>query len=194
MDCRKARFHRARRWWCADGVTAGTPAEPFSQPATRAAQFAVRYLAASGARVASTRYTGIGRESQRMQQGHAEISVANANASHYSHCMIVCICHRISDRDIASAVQGGCASFDQLQDDLGVATACGACDDCARSTFSHHAGKACSTHHAGQACSTHHAGQARGAHAAGAHATAPGRTASRATMHVRRTTPQPAAA
>jgi bacterioferritin-associated ferredoxin len=45
--------------------------------------------------------------------------------------MIVCICHRVSDRDIARAVNEGCASFDALQDELRVATACGACIDCA---------------------------------------------------------------
>jgi bacterioferritin-associated ferredoxin len=49
--------------------------------------------------------------------------------------MIVCVCHRISDRDIAHAARQGCASFDELQDQLRVATACGACGDCARETF-----------------------------------------------------------
>jgi bacterioferritin-associated ferredoxin len=52
--------------------------------------------------------------------------------------MIVCICHRVSDRDIAHAARHGCASFDELQDELGVATACGACGDCARETFAAH--------------------------------------------------------
>jgi len=49
--------------------------------------------------------------------------------------MIVCICHRVSDRDIAHAVRGGCGSFEELQDHLRVATACGACTDCARQAF-----------------------------------------------------------
>lgn len=49
--------------------------------------------------------------------------------------MIVCVCHRVSDRDIAHAVKAGCGSFDELQDELRVATACGACDDCAQQTF-----------------------------------------------------------
>ena len=62
-------------------------------------------------------------------------ALANANHSRYTGSMIVCICHRVSDRDIAHAVRHGCASFDELQDDLGVATACGACADCARATF-----------------------------------------------------------
>jgi bacterioferritin-associated ferredoxin len=49
--------------------------------------------------------------------------------------MIVCVCHRVSDRDIAHAVKAGCGSFDELQDELRVATGCGACNDCARQTF-----------------------------------------------------------
>jgi bacterioferritin-associated ferredoxin len=52
--------------------------------------------------------------------------------------MIVCVCHRVSDRDIARAVQHGCGSFDQLQDELRVATGCGACNDCAHDTFEAH--------------------------------------------------------
>jgi bacterioferritin-associated ferredoxin len=50
--------------------------------------------------------------------------------------MIVCICLRVSDRDIAREVRDGCASFDALQLELGVGTRCGACTDCARKTFS----------------------------------------------------------
>jgi bacterioferritin-associated ferredoxin len=53
--------------------------------------------------------------------------------------MIVCVCHRVSHHDIARAVREGCTSFDELQDDLRVATACGACHDCARETFHAHA-------------------------------------------------------
>ena len=49
--------------------------------------------------------------------------------------MIVCVCHRVSDRDIEREVRHGCASFDELQDELRVGTACGACTDCARDTF-----------------------------------------------------------
>ncbi|HEU6456237.1 MAG TPA: (2Fe-2S)-binding protein, partial [Roseateles sp.] len=45
--------------------------------------------------------------------------------------MIVCVCHRVSDRDIAVAASSGCPSFEALQDDLRVGTACGACRDCA---------------------------------------------------------------
>jgi bacterioferritin-associated ferredoxin len=46
--------------------------------------------------------------------------------------VIVCVCHRVSDRDIEREVRHGCASFDELQDELRVGTACGSCTDCAR--------------------------------------------------------------
>ena len=49
--------------------------------------------------------------------------------------MIVCVCHRVSDRDIEREVRHGCESFDELQDELRVGTACGRCTDCARDTF-----------------------------------------------------------
>jgi bacterioferritin-associated ferredoxin len=58
--------------------------------------------------------------------------------------MIVCVCHRISDRDIARAARLGCSSFDELQEQLRVGTACGACGDCARETFAAaHSGPGC---------------------------------------------------
>ncbi len=49
--------------------------------------------------------------------------------------MIVCICHRVSDRDIHRAVHEGCRSFEDLQDELRVATGCGACTRCAAHLF-----------------------------------------------------------
>jgi bacterioferritin-associated ferredoxin len=49
--------------------------------------------------------------------------------------VIVCVCHRVSDRDIEREVRHGCGSFEELQDELRVATACGRCADCARDTF-----------------------------------------------------------
>jgi bacterioferritin-associated ferredoxin len=49
--------------------------------------------------------------------------------------MIVCLCHRVSDRDIHHAVQQGTTCFEVLQDDLRVASSCGACGDCAREVF-----------------------------------------------------------
>jgi len=49
--------------------------------------------------------------------------------------MIVCLCRRVSDRDIRRAVQQGVDNFETLQDDTGVASHCGACHDCARDVF-----------------------------------------------------------
>jgi len=45
--------------------------------------------------------------------------------------MIVCVCHRISDREIARHARAG-FSFDDIQLELGVATQCGRCEGCAR--------------------------------------------------------------
>ena len=49
--------------------------------------------------------------------------------------MIVCLCHRVSDRDIRRNVDAGVRNFDLLQDETGVASACGCCHDCAREVF-----------------------------------------------------------
>ncbi len=49
--------------------------------------------------------------------------------------MIVCVCHRVSDRDIARTVRAGCSSFEGLQQALGVSTACGRCRSCATEVF-----------------------------------------------------------
>ena len=45
--------------------------------------------------------------------------------------MIVCVCNNISDREIAQAVELGATSMDALRADLGVATCCGNCLECA---------------------------------------------------------------
>lgn len=45
--------------------------------------------------------------------------------------MIVCVCKRVSDRDIARNVHAG-MGFDDIQFELGVATQCGRCEGCAR--------------------------------------------------------------
>lgn len=45
--------------------------------------------------------------------------------------MIVCVCKRISDREIARHARAG-MSFDDIQFELGVATQCGQCEGCAR--------------------------------------------------------------
>lgn len=45
--------------------------------------------------------------------------------------MIVCVCHRISDREIARHARAG-MDFSDIQLELGVATQCGQCETCAR--------------------------------------------------------------
>jgi bacterioferritin-associated ferredoxin len=45
--------------------------------------------------------------------------------------VIVCICRRISDRQIREAAAAGAHSLECLQIDLGVAMQCGRCADCA---------------------------------------------------------------
>jgi bacterioferritin-associated ferredoxin len=45
--------------------------------------------------------------------------------------MIVCVCRRVSDREIARHARAG-MSFDEIQFELGVATQCGQCETCAR--------------------------------------------------------------
>jgi bacterioferritin-associated ferredoxin len=69
--------------------------------------------------------------------------------------MIVCICQRVSDRDIARAARDGCQSFDDLQIRTGVATTCGKCHDCARQTFELHASAAAATVRDTTACLAH---------------------------------------
>jgi bacterioferritin-associated ferredoxin len=49
--------------------------------------------------------------------------------------MIVCLCHRVSDRDIHREVAAGASCFEQLQDETRLASSCGACHDCAREVF-----------------------------------------------------------
>ena len=49
--------------------------------------------------------------------------------------MIVCLCQRISDRDIRRAVDSGVRDFETLQDDTAIARNCCCCHDCAREVF-----------------------------------------------------------
>ncbi|WP_322114285.1 (2Fe-2S)-binding protein [Aquabacterium sp. A7-Y] len=49
--------------------------------------------------------------------------------------MIVCVCRKVSDRDIERLARSGCGSFDELQMELGVATCCGRCAECAQQTL-----------------------------------------------------------
>jgi bacterioferritin-associated ferredoxin len=45
--------------------------------------------------------------------------------------MIVCVCNRVSDKDIVRHAHAG-MDFDDIQLELGVATCCGRCEGCAR--------------------------------------------------------------
>jgi len=49
--------------------------------------------------------------------------------------MIVCLCRRVSDRDIRRLVDSGVRSFEALQAETGVASHCECCHDCARDIF-----------------------------------------------------------
>lgn len=49
--------------------------------------------------------------------------------------MIVCVCHRVSDREIQRQARAGCTSFEELQFETGVSTCCGCCESCARDVF-----------------------------------------------------------
>jgi bacterioferritin-associated ferredoxin len=64
--------------------------------------------------------------------------------------MIVCVCHRVSDRDIAQAVQAGASCFEALQQQTRLGTCCGCCHDCAREVFD----SACAGLGIGIGCST----------------------------------------
>jgi bacterioferritin-associated ferredoxin len=55
--------------------------------------------------------------------------------------MIVCVCRRVSDREIARHARAG-MSFDEIQFELGVATQCGQCEGCARDVVA----QCCSSH------------------------------------------------
>ncbi len=50
--------------------------------------------------------------------------------------MIVCLCNRVSDRDIRRVVQiQGVRDFEVLKDLTRAASCCGCCHDCAREVF-----------------------------------------------------------
>jgi bacterioferritin-associated ferredoxin len=52
--------------------------------------------------------------------------------------MIICVCKRVSDRDIARQAGAG-SSFDDIQFELGVGTQCGQCLGCAQEIFEQNA-------------------------------------------------------
>ena len=66
--------------------------------------------------------------------------------------MIVCVCQRISDREISRHAHSG-MSFDEIQLELGVATQCGSCECSARSIV-----QQCQA--TGQIAALHHEGSA----------------------------------
>lgn len=49
--------------------------------------------------------------------------------------MIVCICRRVSDRDIHRLIAEGASSFEEVQIETGAATCCGCCESCAREVY-----------------------------------------------------------
>lgn len=50
--------------------------------------------------------------------------------------MIVCVCRRVSENEIALHASEG-MGFDDIQFELGVATQCGKCEECAREIIDH---------------------------------------------------------
>ncbi|MCF8151384.1 MAG: (2Fe-2S)-binding protein [Burkholderiaceae bacterium] len=46
--------------------------------------------------------------------------------------MFVCVCNAVTEKDIGSAVSGGCRSLRELREQPGVGACCGRCSDCAR--------------------------------------------------------------
>ena len=69
--------------------------------------------------------------------------------------MIVCVCNRVSERDIEHAVRAGNHHFDAMCDDTRVASCCGRCHDCARAVFD----AACARHGVGPAGAVGHGGR-----------------------------------
>lgn len=55
--------------------------------------------------------------------------------------MIVCVCNNISDREIRQAAELGLRNLDELREQLGVATCCGQCADCAQGVLEAHQAK-----------------------------------------------------
>jgi bacterioferritin-associated ferredoxin len=49
--------------------------------------------------------------------------------------VIVCICSRVSDRDMARAVGNGCATFEALQQQLNLGTRCNRCLEFVQALF-----------------------------------------------------------
>lgn len=56
--------------------------------------------------------------------------------------MIVCVCRRVTERDIERAAHQGCGSLEDLQIDLGLGLSCGRCAECAREVLARCGGEA----------------------------------------------------
>ena len=65
--------------------------------------------------------------------------------------MIVCVCRRVSDRQIREAAAAGAHSLECLRFELGVATQCGRCADCASQVLCDARGGAGEARHRGVA-------------------------------------------
>ncbi len=55
--------------------------------------------------------------------------------------MYVCICNRVTDRQILDAAKQGATTLEALGDRLNVATCCGRCAECACELLSDHANR-----------------------------------------------------
>jgi bacterioferritin-associated ferredoxin len=46
--------------------------------------------------------------------------------------MVVCVCRKVSDRQIVNLIQAGADSWEAVQLETGAGTCCGRCQDCAK--------------------------------------------------------------
>lgn len=60
--------------------------------------------------------------------------------------MFVCVCSAVSDRQIENAIDEGITSFEAMQDELGVAKACGTCSCEVKRVLQDRLSKALSVH------------------------------------------------
>ena len=51
--------------------------------------------------------------------------------------MFICICNQVCDRDVRDAVENGVHDFATLQQQLGVSTSCGTCQESAHAYLEH---------------------------------------------------------
>ena len=53
--------------------------------------------------------------------------------------MYICICKQVTENQIKASIKEGAASIDDLCHDLGVASQCGQCNNCAKALLATHA-------------------------------------------------------